>query len=161
MTDQTSTQILAEGSVATVITMVAHNTFFTMLPYMIVCLCIIVLDLYYGIRAAKKKGEEIRVSRAARRTLAKIFEYLCWLLIGAGLSVAFDLQWLDKAVVGTVLGIESISLFSNALYCKGYRVKNLDKVIIKKISEKHNIDTSDLQITKEGADELSTPSQDE
>lgn len=156
MTEQSSTQVIAEGSVATIIAVVAHNTFFAMLPYMIVCLCIIILDLYYGIRAARKRGEEIRVSRAARRTIAKTFEYLCWLLIGAGLAVAFDAPWLDKTIVGAVLGIECISMFSNALYCKGYKIKGLDKALIKKIGQKEGIDTTDIEIIKEGAEEETT-----
>lgn len=155
MTEQSSTQVIAEGSVATIIAVVAHNTFYAMLPYMIVCLCIIILDLYYGVRAARKRHEEIRVSRAIRRTLAKIFEYLCWLLIGAGLAVAFNAPWLDKTIVGAVLGIECISMFSNALFCKGYKIKGLDKALIKKIGQKEGIDTSDIEIIKEGAEDAS------
>lgn len=146
---QTSTSALvANGGAATVLSIILRDTLYNMLPYILICLFIIVMDLYYGVKAAKLRGEDVRVSRAARRTLAKVFEYICWIVVGAGLTVAFRVDWLDNAIIGTAMAIESISLISNALYCKGYKVSGIEDTIIKKIGQKHDIDTSDIKIHK-------------
>ena len=38
---------------------------------------VIVCDLFFGCEAARKRGERVRISRAVRRTVNKMCEYLC------------------------------------------------------------------------------------
>ena len=48
------------------------------LPWLVLAVPIIVLDLLYGIRAAKYRGEKVRWSTAIRRTVDKAVGYVMW-----------------------------------------------------------------------------------
>ena len=45
--------------------------------FMLLALILIIVDLRFGIAASKKRGERIRFSRAGRRTINKMVDYLC------------------------------------------------------------------------------------
>ena len=47
----------------------------------IVAFALILGDLRFGICAARKRGEKIRGSRAVRRTINKMVDYICWVSI--------------------------------------------------------------------------------
>ena len=49
---------------------------------------LILADLWFGIRAAKFRGEAVRRSRAGRRTFNKIVDYLCYIFIGVAIGKA-------------------------------------------------------------------------
>ena len=51
---------------------------------------LILTDLHFGIRVAKKKGIEIRKSRAFRRTANKTMDYLCLILLASFIQQLFD-----------------------------------------------------------------------
>ena len=59
------------------------------LRWMILLAIILILsDLWFGISASRAKKIEIRKSRAGRRTLNKIIDYLCYILLGAVIGKA-------------------------------------------------------------------------
>ena len=49
---------------------------------------LIVSDLWFGIRASKYLNVNVRKSRAGRRTLNKIIDYICYISLGAVLGKA-------------------------------------------------------------------------
>ena len=49
---------------------------------------LIIADFLFGISASKLQGIEIRKSRAGRRTLNKVIDYLCYILLGAVIGKA-------------------------------------------------------------------------
>lgn len=83
----------------------------------------VLLDLYTGIKAAKKTGEKIR-SHILRRTIIKIIEY--WLVVVFGILIdllGLSFTWYNipyAAVIVTlcVLLIEGHSLFENLTRAK-------------------------------------------
>ena len=55
-----------------------QQSFERMLPYLVIAAVVILIDLVFGIMAARRKGDRIRISRAIRRTVGKAVYYLCW-----------------------------------------------------------------------------------
>lgn len=59
------------------------------LRWMIILAIILILsDLWFGLSASRLQKIEIRKSRAGRRTLNKIVDYICYVLLGAVLGKA-------------------------------------------------------------------------
>lgn len=59
------------------------------LRWMIVLAIILILsDLWFGVSASRIQGIEIRKSRAGRRTLNKLVDYICYILLGAVIGKA-------------------------------------------------------------------------
>lgn len=54
---------------------------------------LIVTDFYTGLHESFNKHQEFRLSRAGRRTMAKLFEYISAMLIGAFLGKAVLEPW--------------------------------------------------------------------
>lgn len=90
-----------------------------MIPYSVPAFVIILLDLIYGIKAAKFRGEKVRFSTAVRRTTSKIVGYICWLILASTLAIAFHTDWLEWAVLGLVYVNELASIIGNYLETKG------------------------------------------
>ena len=113
-----------------------------MLPYLIISLFVILLDLSFGIKAAKVRGEEVRISRAIRRTLGKMVEYFCWSVLASTIAVATNLPIIETGLMLVVIGIEMISIFQNWFTVKRGKTVSVDlpKVIENVISEKTGID---------------------
>lgn len=85
----------------------------------VLCLC----DLRFGIKAARKRGEEIRTSRMWRRTINKMIDYLCWVTIAEVCSRTFaptlGVPVVSVAVLFVVYGIELSSCINNYFEYKG------------------------------------------
>lgn len=100
---------------------------------------LILLDLRFGIKAARIRGEEIRFSRAWRRTINKSVDYLGWVTVAEMLSRTFGVTLgepvVSKGVLMVVYLIELSSCFNNYFEYKGlpWRIAPLDW-IKKKIS---------------------------
>lgn len=95
-----------------------------MVPYFFICGLVIMIDLVFGIKAAKKRDEDIRVSRAIRRTLGKTFEYFAWAVLASSLTVATGYGIIQTGLMLLVIGIELISVAQNWYFWKfGKRVK--------------------------------------
>ncbi len=88
---------------------------------------LVLADLRFGVEAARTRGEHIRVSRALRRTLNKVVDYLCWIFLagalGATFGGAFGTTLLPTVVMLAVYGIEINSCFANYFESKGKKIK--------------------------------------
>ncbi len=105
--------------------------------FLLLGLILIIVDLRFGILAARARGEKIRVSRAVRRTANKIIDYLCWVLvagaIGKAFGIPFDVPVLPSIVLLVVYGCEINSCYGNYFEARGKKVKiNIFKFFAKK-----------------------------
>ncbi len=93
--------------------------------WLIVALVLILSDLWFGIRASIKKGEKIRGSRAVRRTLNKMVDYICWVsiawVLGASFGNIFGVPLLAAMIMVIVCTIELSSIFDNYFEYKGLK----------------------------------------
>lgn len=144
---------IAQGSVSVLAVTFLHDTFTLMFPFLFVALILIIADLFFGIAAAHKRGEIVRLSRAIRRTVNKVVEYACWIVLAASLAVAFQFPSLNWIFLALVVGNEMISIISNWLFLQGKKISGLPEFFLKWIGDKTNTDTSSIQITE--ADENS------
>lgn len=104
---------------------------------LLLALLVVLVDLRFGIRAARKRGETIRTSRAIRRTINKIVDYICWILLAGVLGEAFGepfgIPLLPLLVLLVVFGCEINSCFSNYFESRGQKMKvNIFKLFAKK-----------------------------
>lgn len=148
-------ELLLEGGVATTAVIFLQEAVTNMIPFLIIAVILIFVDLYFGIKAAKKRGETIRPSRALRRTVGKAVEYVCWVILASSLSVAFSTQIIEWAVLGIVMGNELLSILTNYFEIHGYKIKGLN--IFKIVGDKTGIDTSDVTIEKMDGEEADKP----
>lgn len=105
-----------------------------MLWFLVLAIVLILGDLRFGIAAAKKRGENIRPSRAVRRSLNKLVDYICWLsiatVVGVNFGSVFGLPLLSVIIMAVVCIIELSSIIDNYLEYKGIKQKvNLIKLI--------------------------------
>ena len=92
-----------------------------------------IADLRWGVPAARKRGEKIRFSRGARRTINKLLDYVTWVTIGglidiivgqklyAVLGITVDFPIGQLAVLLIIYSIELDSCLSN--YAEARNVK--------------------------------------
>jgi hypothetical protein len=114
--------LVLQGSVATVAFAFFREAVLRMVPYAVPGFVLLVLDLLYGVRAAKHRGEKVRLSTAVRRSTTKFFSYICWLILASTLALSFEMEWLEWAVLGLVYGNELASIVGNYLETKGIEV---------------------------------------
>lgn len=105
-----------------------------MLWFLLLAIVLIIGDLRFGIAAAKKRGENIRPSRAVRRSLNKLVDYICWLsiatIVGINFGSVFGLPLLSVIIMAVVCIIEMSSIIDNYLEYKGIKQKvNIIKLI--------------------------------
>ena len=110
--------VVAGTSVTAGILLFFETSLTRMIPYLFIALVVIAIDLRFGIKAARTRGEEVRWSRAIRRTLGKMWEYFCWAVLGSSLSVATGYDIIQTGLMIVVIGIECISIFQNWLTVK-------------------------------------------
>ena len=104
--------------------------------FLILAIILILGDLRFGIAAAKKRGEHIRPSRAVRRSLNKLVDYICWLsiatVVGVNFGSVFGLPTLSVIIMAVVCIIELSSIIDNYLEYKGVKKKiNVIKLLAK------------------------------
>lgn len=96
-------------------------------PWLLLGMVLVIADLRFGILAAKKRGEKIRTSRAVRRTINKMIDYLCWVTVAEVCSrtfgVSIGVPVVSLAVLFIIYGIELSSCVNNYLEYKGARKK--------------------------------------
>ena len=85
--------------------------------FMLLAVIIIICDLRFGIRAAKHRKEVIRTSRAIRRSINKVIDYICWILLAGGMGNAFgiplDMPIIPATVLLVIFCVEVNSCFNN------------------------------------------------
>lgn len=104
---------------------------------MFLALILIIADLRFGVEAAKKRGEKIRFSRAGRRTINKIVDYLCWVLLAGAIDKAFgasfDIPIFPALILLVIYGFEINSCYGNYFESHGKKVNvNIFKFFSKK-----------------------------
>lgn len=138
--------VVVTGGVSAAALVFLKTSLANMIPFLIVAAILIVADLYFGIRAAKKRGDVVRASTAIRKTIGKSFEYVCWVTLSASIGVAFELKALEWVVLGIVMGNELVSIAGNYFYIHGYKISGLD--FLKLIKGKTGIDTDEIKVEK-------------
>lgn len=104
--------------------------------WLIVALVLVLGDLRFGLMAARKRGEAIRNSRAARRTINKLVDYICWIsiawVLGGSFGKIFGIPLLPAIVMLVVCAIEMSSIVNNYFEYKGIGKKvNVWKALAK------------------------------
>lgn len=146
-----TTSIVVQGGAATLAVAFLQDTLDLAFPFLIVAGVVILVDLFFGVQAAHKRGEEVRASKALRRTIGKSVEYLSWVIIGATLAVAFEWRPLSKWIIGVAISIELLSIVHNWLAIHGKKISGLDEFAKGIIRDKTGHDASMIQITDTNA----------
>ena len=98
-----------------------------LLPFLMLAIALIIIDSRFGILASRKRGEIIRASRAVRRAINKLVDYICWVtlagMIGQTFGAAFHIPLLAVIVMCIVYSIELTSIFNNYFFYKGINKK--------------------------------------
>jgi hypothetical protein len=102
--------------------------FLTPLKWLAFCgIILIIADLRFGVMASKKRGEIIRTSRAVRRSINKLIDYTCWVLLACALehtfAVPFHIPLLPTLVMLVVYGVELNSIFANYFEYKDINIQ--------------------------------------
>ena len=96
-------------------------------PWLLLGMILVIADLRFGIMAAKKRGEKIRFSRAIRRTINKMVDYLCWVTLAEVCSMTFEITIgvpvISMGMLFIIYGIEINSCVNNYLEYKGIKKK--------------------------------------
>lgn len=145
---------LVQGSVSSVLVVFAQSAQLRIIPYAIAAVPLIILDLIYGIKAARFLGNRIRFSTALRRTFTKIWTYICWLILATAMSLAFNAQWIEWVVLGTVYSNELASVVGNYLETKGI---GLSLVSLIRVAARKGAGKAGIDVTKEEMDEIIQP----
>lgn len=138
--------LILQGSISATAIAFLQAAVLRMIPYAAPSLVIIALDLIYGVKAAKYRGETVRLSTALRRTTTKVFTYVCWLILASTIALAFDKLWLEWVILGAVYLNELASVVGNYFETKGLRVswRAVANATVGIFGQKHGIDTSDI-----------------
>lgn len=93
--------------------------------WLIVAFALILGDLRFGIKASIKRGEKIRGSRAVRRTINKMVDYICWVsiawVLGASFGRIFGVPLLAAIIMVIVCTVELSSIFDNYFEYRGLK----------------------------------------
>jgi hypothetical protein len=110
------------GAVGTAILSPFVDGWGQLLPFVALAVVLLVVDLRFGIKASVSRGEKVRKSRAIRRTMNKLVDYLCWLsiawLFGCSFGEVFDFPLLTYIVLAIIYGVEFQSIIDNYIEYK-------------------------------------------
>ena len=126
--------------------------------FLLAALALVLADLKFGIDAARHRGEVIRKSRAVRRSINKVIDYICWILVatsfGQAFGTPFGIPVLPAVVLLVVYGCEINSCFNNYFEAHGSRMRIN---IFKWFKSKNDIIVPDEPTGKQGGDEEPPP----
>lgn len=126
--------------------------------FLLAALALVLADLKFGIDAARHRGEIIRKSRAVRRSINKVIDYICWILVatsfGQAFGTPFGIPVLPAIVLLVVYGCEINSCFNNYFEAHGSRLRIN---IFKWFKSKSDIIVPDEPTGKQGGDEEPPP----
>ena len=98
-----------------------------LIPFILLAIVLIIVDSWFGIAAARKRGETIRTSRKWRRAINKLVDYVCWVtlagLFGQTFGSILGIPILSGLFLLIVYGIEVTSCFNNYFEYKGIKKK--------------------------------------
>ena len=147
-TDNSTITAVVSSGIASTAVVFFRQAVIDMIPWMIVAIPLIVLDLNFGIKAARFRGEQIRFSKAFRRTFGKTIEYAAWICFAATATLAFGYKWIEVVVLGAVILNEVASVIGNYFESKGLKLKwgNILNTLIHFFGKKHNVDTEGIDV---------------
>lgn len=116
------------------------------IKWLIPVVMIILADLVTGVSAAKARGEAVRFSKGARRTINKLMSYSCWLICCVALNTCYGTHWVAWVGMGIVFLIEGTSFLSNLLEPHGIRLSI--RGLLRVIGGKIHVDNLDEVIEK-------------
>lgn len=116
-TDNAVTAVTSTGITATAI-IFFREALTNMIPWFMASIPLILLDLNFGIKAAKYRKEKVTFSKAFRGTFGKLVEYIAWICFAATASLAFGIKWVEWAVLAAVFVNEIASVIGNYLETK-------------------------------------------
>nr|DAP77330.1 MAG TPA: holin [Caudoviricetes sp.] len=98
-----------------------------LIPFLLLAIVLIIVDIRFGVAAARKRGEPIRTSRKWRRAINKLVDYICWVTLAGMFGEAFGeilgIPILSVLILLIVYGIEISSCFNNYFEAKGIKKK--------------------------------------
>lgn len=119
LADEASTgDVVVGAGISATLLLFFEQSLQRMLPYLVIAAVVILIDLVFGIRAARRKGDRIRISRAIRRTVGKAVEYFCWAVLASSLAVATGYTAIETGLMLVVIGVELISIAQNWYFWK-------------------------------------------
>ncbi|MDE6116927.1 MAG: phage holin family protein [Duncaniella sp.] len=131
----TETSNMFQAAVAAIGTIIA-NFYSHLAPWLLLGMVLVLVDLRYGVMAARVRGEEIRFSRAWRRTINKMIDYLCWVTVAELMSRTFAVSLgapvVSMSMLFIIYGIEISSCVNNYFEYKGVRKRfNFWKLLVR------------------------------
>lgn len=126
-----------------------------LLPFLLLAIILILVDSRFGIKASIKRGEKIRMSRAIRRAINKLVDYICWVtlagMMGMTFGTSFHIPLLSVIVLCIVYAVEITSIFNNYFEYKGISKKFNGWKFLAKLTGQKAIEEA-LEDKKEGED---------
>lgn len=117
---------IINGATTAVVTPLLHF-YENLIPFLLLAIVLVFVDSRFGVAAAKKRGEKIRVSRKWRRAINKLVDYICWVtlagLFGQTFGTILGIPILSGLLLLIVYGIEISSCFNNFFEAKGIKKK--------------------------------------
>lgn len=127
-----------------------------LLPFLLLAILLIAIDSRFGILASRKRGEVIRASRAVRRAINKLVDYICWItlagMLGQTFGVVFHIPLLSMIVLLIVYAIELTSIFNNYFFYKGIKKKFNGWKFFSKLTGQNAIEESLEDVKDENTD---------
>lgn len=125
---ETTTQSLFKACILGECTQILYD-----LRWMIILAIILILsDLWFGLSASRLQKIEIRKSRAGRRTLNKIVDYVCYVLLGAVLGKAIGEPYgMNPIVVSITVMVICYCFEIDSIYghiCEIHGIKKRDSI---------------------------------
>lgn len=98
-----------------------------LIPFLLLAIVLIIVNSRFGVAAARKRGEPIRMSREWRQAINKLVDYICWVTLAGMFGEAFGeilgIPILSALILLIVYGIEISSCFNNYFEAKGIKKK--------------------------------------
>ena len=148
---QSAEGAVLHSSTSIVLSSILQDVVNGMIPYMIASTALVLVDLIFGIKAARHRKEEIRWPRAIRRTISKTLEYVCWVMLGTTLSMACNYPPLAWILPSLAWGVEVWSIYKNWAESRDKKlwIKNLFSLAMQLIGAKVGVDLSDIKIMED------------
>nr|WP_297167517.1 phage holin family protein [uncultured Dysgonomonas sp.] len=93
---------------------------------MLAALVLTFADLKFGVEKARYQKEEVRRSRAVRRTFQKISDYVMWIVVAYTFDkafISFSIELLPFIILIIIYGIELESIYKNYGAARGKELK--------------------------------------
>lgn len=90
--------------------------------------CLILVDFWFGTHASHKRGEAFRTSRAVRRSLCKMVDYVCVVILGAFLGMGIgEPLGIQHEIVAAICVLVAIGVEIDSIYTNWCEVRGIEK----------------------------------